>query len=59
MRSENHFTGGLEPLLLDALAQCATVEFDEEGGSYIGFDKKQAKDLIDEYMNQRTVGRGA
>lgn len=59
MRSDNHFTGGLEALLLDALAQCATVEFDEEGGSYIAFDKENAKDLIDEYMNQRQVGRGA
>ena len=57
MRSENHFTGGLEPLLLEALASCATIEFTEEGNE-LKFDKIRAKDLIDEYLNQRTVGRG-
>lgn len=58
MRSENHFTGGLEPLLLDALTACASIEFTEDGSELV-FDRLRAKDLIDEYLNQRTVGRGA
>ena len=57
-RSDNHFTGGLETLLLDALASCARVEFTENGNELV-FDRRRAKDLIDEYMNQRAVGRGA
>ena len=57
-RSENIFTGGLEGLLLDALADCSSVQFDDEG-SVLVFDRIRAKDLIDEYLNQRSVGRGA
>ncbi len=59
MRSENIFTGGLETLLLDALAACASIQMDEAGDSYLTFDRVRAKDLVDEYLNQRVVGRGA
>ena len=56
-RSQNIFTGGLETLMLDALAECASIEFDDNG-SYLKFDRDRAKDIVDEYLNQRVVGRG-
>ena len=49
-RSQNIFTGGLETLMLDALEACCSVEFlEEDGGSYLKFDRDRAKDIIDEY----------